>query len=149
MNQNEFKLNADKTTILTLGTQKRLRSQENDIDVYMDGLKLKESGNPSETLLGCQIQANLKWTQQIVSLKSKLKKRVAGVYNLKNCLPYGTLKTVCEGWFNSVLVYCLPLFGGCEKGELHDLQIIQNKIARLVTNSNIRRPRYDIYDEIG
>ena len=69
MNQNEFKLNADKTTILTLGTQKRLRSQENDIDVYMDGLKLKESGKPSETLLGCQIQANLKWTQQIVSMK--------------------------------------------------------------------------------
>ena len=146
MAQNSFKLNADKTTVLTLGTQRRLNSLENSVNIYMDGLKLKESGNLSETLLGCQIQGNLKWTQQVIAVKNKLKKRVTGVYNLRNMLPYGTLKIVCEGWFMSVLAYCLPLYGGCENGSLKDLQIIQNKIARLVTKSHIRTNRSEIYD---
>ena len=38
-----------------------------------------------------------------------------------------------EGIFTSVLVYCLPVFGGCDKHELEPLQIMQNKAARLVT----------------
>ena len=107
LSKNEFQVNEDKTTILTLGTKRRLQLQNNGIDVYMDGLKLKESGNPSKTLLGCEIQSNLKWTQQIISLKAKLKKRVSGVYNLRNTLPPRTLKVICKGWFQSVLAYML------------------------------------------
>ena len=75
MAQNEFKLNADKTTIMTLGTQRRLNSMDNQVNVYMDGVKLKESDSLSETLLGCQIQGNLKRTQHVITLKAKLKTR--------------------------------------------------------------------------
>ena len=71
------------------------------------------------------------------------------MYYQRNVLPYGTLKIVCEGWFQSVLAYCLPLYGGCENCDLHDLQVIQNKIARLVTNSHIRRHRSEIFDFMG
>ena len=149
MAENKFNLNADKTTVLTLGTQRRLNSIENKPEIFMDGLRLKESENPSEKLLGCQIQSDLKWAQQVSSVKEKLKKRVSGVYNLRNVLPYGTLKIVCEGWFQSVLAYCLPLYGGCENRDLNDLQVIQNKIARLVTNSHIRRHRSEIFDFMG
>ena len=98
----------------------------------MDGVFLKESNLGSEHLLGCEIQQNMKWNFQYSSLKKKLKNRLSGVYMLKNVLPYSTLKLICEGWFNSVLVYCLPLFGGGNKGDIGDLQIIQNKVVRLV-----------------
>ena len=70
------------------------------------------------------------------------------MYNLRGVLHFDTMKTICEGWFTSVLVYCLPLFGGCNKYEQDDLQIIQNKIARLVTNSDNRRNRIEMYDEL-
>ena len=148
MSQNQFKLNPDKTYILMLGTQRRLRNNEDTLDVYMDGIKLKESESNSQTLLGCQIQDNLKWTQHICILKTKLKKRLAGVYNLRGVLPQNTLKKISEGWFQSVLVYCLPLFGGCDDHELNDLQIIQNKIARIVTQSHPRRNRIEMFEEI-
>ena len=46
------------------------------------------------------------------------------------------------------MVYCLPLFGGCEKRDLQDIQIIQNKIARLVTGSHQRRNREEMYDQL-
>ena len=63
-------------------------------------------------------------------------------------MPYNSMKTICEGWFLSVMVYCLPLFGGCEKRDLQDIQVIQNKIVRLVTGSHPRRNREDMYEQI-
>ena len=80
----------------------------------MDGLTLEEDPKKSETLLGCQIQADLKWHEQIKELKSKLQKRLVGLFHIKFVLPFHTRKIESEGMFNSVLVYCLPLFGGCD-----------------------------------
>ena len=48
-----------------------------------------------------------------------------------------------------MLVYCLPLFGGCDKNELNSLQVLQNKAAQIVTKSpprSIRNPMYDQLD---
>ena len=53
------------------------------------------------------------------------------------------------GQFNSVLVYCLPLFGGCDVQEIKDLQILQNKEARIVTHSPFRANRERMYNELG
>ena len=102
------------------------------LNVTIGSTQLKESDEKYEVLPGCYFQCNLKWGKQITRLKSKLTKRIVGVYSIRNLLPHKTLKIICEGWFNSVLVYCLPLFGGCSKGDLQDLQIIQNKLARLI-----------------
>ena len=124
---------------MSLGTLRRLNSLDNQVNVHMDGVQLNESDSLSETLLGCPIWGNLKWTQHVITLKAKLKKRVAGVYNIRYILPFSTLKTICEGWFQSVLAYCLPLYGGCDIGSLTDLKVCQNKIARLITNSHRRR----------
>ena len=59
------------------------------------------------------------------------------------------LKVITQGIFNSVLVYCLPLFGGCDKADIHSLQVLQNKAAQIVTKSpprSIRNPMYDQLD---
>ena len=64
-------------------------------------------------------------------------------------MPYNSLKIISEGWFNSVLIYCLPLYGGSEKGKLEDLQILQNKVARLVLNLPPWSNRAELYGHIG
>ena len=51
--------------------------------------------------------------------------------------------------FTSVLVYCLPVFGGCDKGEIEALQVMQNKVARLVTHLQSRTPRTELYSKVG
>ena len=48
-----------------------------------------------------------------------------------------------------MLSYCLPVFGGCDKNELDTLQIMQNKAARLVTNSGLRTHRHELYRKTG
>ena len=51
--------------------------------------------------------------------------------------------------FTSVLVYCLPVFGGCDKFEMEALQVMQNKAARLVTHSQHRTSRKEIFSKVG
>ena len=148
MAENKLKLNADKTHILTLGTKERLRLPGNQVTVSMDGLVLEESPEKSETLLGCVIDADLKWHGHVKELLKKLKKRLAGLAHVKFVLPFNFRKIVSESLFNSILGYCLPLFGACDMGEIRDIQVLQNKAAQLVTHSPPRAVRNPMFDKL-
>ena len=126
MKGNKLKLNASKTHLMTVGTGARLRIQESSVVVSMDGCILGESRDKVETLLGVQID----WHKQIEELLKKFKKRLTGLSHLRSILPYDLRKRITEGMFTSVLVYCLPVFGGSDKAEVEALQIIKNKAAR-------------------
>ena len=138
---NRLKLNADKTHLLTVGTGARLRVQQSKVSVSMDGIYLRESVDGSESLLGCQIQRDLKWHAHIDTLLKKLQLRLSALENLKRAVPLGIKKQVVNGLFNSVLMYCLPVFGGSGKGEIDSLQVLQNKAVRLVVNAGRRENR--------
>ena len=99
-------------------------------------------------LLGVHIQGNLKWTKQIEALKQKLKKRLAGLQMLKFIVPFSALKTVVNGIFTSTLVYCLPLFGGCDRKDVNCLQVMQNKAAQIVTKAPLRTHRSQMFDKL-
>ena len=58
-------------------------------------------------------------------------------------------KTITEGLFNSVLVYCFPLYGGMNSGDMNDLQVMQNKAARIVTLMPHRANRAEMYDKLA
>ena len=135
MASNQFKLNASKTHLMTVGTRERLRTLDSKVDVTMDGVQLVESKEASELLLGCELQSDLKLHTQIEKLVDKLKKRLVGLNSLKYVLPFKTRNQITLGMFNSVLVYCLPLFGGCDDSQIRQLQVLQNKAAQIVTHS--------------
>ena len=77
---NKLKLNADKTHLLTVGTQERLRTLPSQPKVYMDGILIKEGKEKCELLLGCMIESGLKWHSQIQNLLEKIKTRLTGLY---------------------------------------------------------------------
>ena len=144
---NKFKLNADKTHFLVMGTSERLRVTE-QLSVEMDGVALKESVEKSEILLGVVIQSDLKWSLQLKALTDKLKKRLTGLEKLKNIMNRFNKKNMVQGLFNSVLCYCLPLFGGCTKAEVDVLQVLQNRAARIVLNCPPRTNRNLMFDRL-
>ena len=147
MESNQLKLNAEKTHILTLGTDRRLQMPGNKVSIVMGGVTLEESNEKVETLLGCQIQANLKWLLQVQKLALKLKKRLVGLNHIKFILILSTRRAISDSMFNSVLVYCLPVFGGCDAQEVKEIQVLQNKAARIVTQSPLRAGRQEIFDQ--
>ena len=149
MLSNKLKLNADKTHVMTVGTRTRLNMQDTKLVVKMDGLVLQESEEQFETMLGCQIEPSLKWHKQVDEVLKKLKKRLTALENIRNIIPFHLRKRITEGIFTSVLVYCLPLFSGCDKFEMEALQVMQNKAARLVTRMGLRTSRQTIFSQVG
>ena len=148
MSSNQFKLNASKIHLLTVGTESRLNKLENLVDVSMDGSQLEYCKEKSELLLGCQLEPGLKWHIQVEELVKKLKKRLVGLAKLKFILPYTVRNTLTLGMVNSALVYCLPLYGGCDLAEIKQLQVLQNKAARIVTYCPPRSSREMMYNKL-
>ena len=149
MKANKLKLNPEKTHILTIGTQERLNTLTNTVRVVVDDTVLSEDPTKCELLLGCQISSNMKWHQQVTVLTSKLRTRLVGINHLKYICNYDTRKTITEGMFNSVLVYCISVFGGLDKGEVKEIQVLQNKAARLVCHAPPRARRVDLFKKLG
>ena len=46
------------------------------------------------------------------------------------------------------MVYCLPLFGGMDIGDLKSIQILQNRAAQIATHSPPRAHRAPMYDHL-
>ena len=149
MRSKKLKLDPDKTHILTVGTQERLRRLPDTIQVVMDNVILGENQAKCELLLGCQVESNLKWHAQVASLAAKLGKRLAGLQKIKFIAPLAVRKKVAEGVFNSVLVYCLPLFGGSEIGHIKDIQKLQNRAAQIVCHAPPRSNRVMLFEKLG
>ena len=47
---------------------------------------------------------------------------------------FNTKKLVADDIFDSILVYCFPLFGGCDGVHIKEIQILQNKAAQVACN---------------
>ena len=149
MSQNMLKLNTAKTHIMMLGTSRRIKNQDEEIRVLMDGQLLEQSESGIESLLGCEFEPNLKWNQNIKSVLNKLKHRLAALGNLRYVVPYDVRKNMAEALFVSVLSYCLPLYGGTDKQNTESLQIMQNKAARFVTLASARESRKSMFDKLN
>ena len=148
MRANKLKLNPEKTHILKVGTQQRLKKQKKPLEVYMDNMLLKEDPSHKESLLGCQIQGDLKWQNQVSSLKSRLAQRLNGLRHLRYICTYSVRKMIAEGCFNSVLIYCLPVFGGLEQYQVKELQVLQNQAARIVCKAPPRANRSLLFKKL-
>ena len=88
MQGNRLKLNPEKTHLLTVGTGRRLGRQESQLQVTMDSVKLQENVEKHELLLGCFIEPNLKWHQQVSNVLKKLQLRLYALEKLKCSLPF-------------------------------------------------------------
>ena len=132
-----------------MGTSARVNNLTSPIEVDMDNINLEENSERVESLLGIQLEFNLKWNKTIEKVQLKLKKRLAGLTRLRFLVPLNTLRIISQGIFNSVLVYCLPLYGGCDKSELRSLQVLQNKAAQCVTRSPTRSSRHPMFDKLN
>ena len=150
--QNQLCLNADKTHLLVAGTSQRMKKMNipEELDIKMDGFNLTESEEHSEYLLGVHIQGDLKWTKQVDELKLTLKTRLKGLSQVRNIVSALKLrKQIAEGIFASVLVYCIPLWGGCDMGHLQELQVLQNRAAQHVLRLPNRSSRKEMFFRLG
>ena len=133
---NRLKLNDDKTHLLVLTTsQGRRRAEADHVQITTPTANIVPSS--SEKLLGAWIHQDLKWSEHLQdnqeSLMRSLSLRLGALKKLGRVASLRTRKMIANGVFMSKLSYLISVWGGCEGYLLRSLQVIQNKVARVVT----------------
>ena len=71
-------------------------------------------------------------TKEEKGLLQNLSQRLWMLKRLKYC-PEDKMRILANGIFNGKFMYAIQLFGGLNEGQCNQLQLLQNKAARLVT----------------
>ena len=147
---NKLSLNVAKTNSMLI-TTKQKRNILKDTNLDLD-LNLRESELEvvqKTKYLGVQIDCSLDWKEQIKAVSAKVSRAVGFLKHAKNFLPRETLKTLYTGIVEPHFRYCCSVLGCCGSTEINQLQKLQNRAARIVTNSSFDTPSRPLIEVLG
>ena len=147
---NKLSLNVAKTNSMLI-TTKQKRNILKDTNLDLD-LNLRESELEvvqKTKYLGVQIDCSLDWKEQIKAVSAKVSRAVGFLKHAKNFLPRETLKTLYTGIVEPHFRYCCSVWGCCGSTEINQLQKLQNRAARIVTNSSFDTPSRPLIEVLG
>ena len=169
LKDNRMCVAADKSKLLMIGTNKLKCSTR--FDNFSINIGQQEiTANNCEKLLGVMIDDDLTWRSQLhgegenEGLIVQLSKRLGIMKQLKKYMSKDKLKLFANGIFYSKLVYCLPAFGNVfgldqyrdnrpkyvsfTKRDNNKLQVLQNKLNRLILNAPSRTSTAELLNEM-
>ncbi|CAH2109003.1 unnamed protein product [Euphydryas editha] len=114
--------------------------------------KLKIDSKPlteknSETYLGLRIDKNLNWQVQINHIKTKLSSFLGAIRHSVGCLPREIRLMIYNSYVKSHLSYLIEIWGSASKTKIKELQILQNKIVKVLFNYDFMTSTDIIYKE--
>jgi hypothetical protein len=129
--KNRLIINISKSSLLLISTRYNLEKVPSDFIVKLDGTPL-----PIVTctkLLGVVIDSTLTWDKHIEYICNKLSPRVGMLHRLRLVIPLEYLTLVYTTMVQSVLDYCITVWGNSPKKYFSLAQRIQNSSSRAVT----------------
>ena len=134
---NKLLLAPDKTEFMLASGRGKERTEGIDcITLKVGGKTIKQSKDIK--MLGVifnrhlTMNSHLHGTKEEKGLIQNLSQRLWMLKRLKYC-PEDKMRILANGIFNGKLMYAIQLFGGLNEGQCNQLQLLQNKAARLVT----------------
>ena len=98
--------------------------------------------------LGVQIDENLTWKNQIKSVTEKACRAIAFPKVAEHFLPEAIVKTLYTSIVNPHFLYCCSAWGCCNT-DILQLQTLQNRAERIVTNSHFDTPSKPLIQSLG
>ena len=147
---NKLSLNVAKThSMLVTTKQKRNILQEKNLDLELNIRESELEVVQKTKYLGVQIDCSLDWKEHIKTVSAKVSRAVGFLKHAKNFLPRDSLKTLYTGIVEPHFRYCCSVWGCCGSTEINKLQKLQNRAARIVTNSSFDSPSRPLIEELG
>ena len=99
--------------------------------------------------LGVQIDCNLDWKEQIKAVSTKVSRAIGFLKHAKSFLSMASLKTLYTGIVEPHFRYCCSVWGCAGSTDINQLQKLQNRAARIITNSSFDTPSRPLITELG
>ena len=85
--------------------------------------------------LGVQVDQELKWTNHLSIVTKKISRGIGILRYAKQYLPPTTIETMYRSLVEPYFRYCCPVWGNAGVSIIGKLQKLQNRAAKLITNS--------------
>ena len=131
---NKLSLNVLKTQAMVIGSRPNLKKLVEPPSFTIGGSDVEMVGNVK--YLGVQIDRHLAWDEHIHFVRSKVSRAIGFLKYAKKLLPQDTFCKMYRGIVEPHLRYCCSVWGACGGTMLQVLQKLQNRAARIVTNSS-------------
>ena len=99
--------------------------------------------------LGVQVDNHLNWKGHIKALSTKISRAIGFLKYAKNFLTQDTLKTLYTGIVEPHFRYCCSVLGNCGATKKNHLQRLQNRAARIFTNSHYDAAARPLINTLG
>ena len=96
-----------------------------------------------------QIDNSLNWKEHIKTVSTKVSRAIGFLKHAKTFLRQETLMTLYTGIVEPHFRYCCSVWGCAGSTELNQLQKLQNRAARIITNSSFDTPSRPLIDQLG
>ena len=147
---NKLSLNVAKTHSMLISTKQKHKSLKS----RNEALDLKIRDNEFEVVqktkyLGVQIDYCLNCKEQIKAVSTKVSRAIDFLRHAKSFLPQASLKTLYTGIVEPHFRYCCSVWGCAGSTDTNQLQKLQNRAARIITNSSFDTPSRPLIAELG
>ena len=147
---NKLSLNVAKTQGMLICTKNKQRS----LECTSESLCLKIRDNDLALVektkyLGVQVDNSLDWKEHIKSVSAKVSRAVGLLKYAKRFLPQNSLKTLYTSIVEPHFRYCCAVWGCCGTTEISKLQKLQNRAARIITNSSFDASSKPLIQNLG
>ena len=139
LNDNKLTLNVDKTKPMLIGSDSKLRKLNSlsvsVLDNELDSVK-------SFKYLVVVVSSNFKWTEHVEHVISNVNQRLGLLRRIKHLLPYNVRLLYYKSLVLPILDYADVIWGD-------NLEVLQNKAAKLVPGKPLYSSAIDAPDQLG
>jgi len=143
---NRLVLNVGKTKSMLIGSHQKLKHNP-ELRLSVGGRNITQVRQAD--LLGFTVDQHLSWALHVHKVRSKMASTLASLRKYKTFFPGDILKTVIQSLVLSHLDYCAPILSSTTQTQLDKLQTMQNRAARLATNSTLFTSSNDLLSRLG
>ena len=130
---NKLILNVAKTELMIIGSRQRLNAQCEEIDISIDDRTIKRVDHTKS--LGLTIDAQLSWSKHVDEISKKVSSAIGALKRVRPFIPTDVAVQIYNALILPHFDYCSPVWDGLSGCLSDKLQKLQNRAARVITQS--------------
>ena len=145
---NKLSLNIAKTEFMIIGSRQRLNvNVDGHINISINDQPIKKV-NETETL-GMTIDQHLTWSKHVEEKSKKISSAIGALKRIKPFITIDVANKMYKAIIQPHLDYCSTVWDGLGVTLLDKIQKLQNRVARIITQSSYYTSASSILEELG